>query len=344
MKNYYDDYDDDWDYDCGDLDEHKSKDRIKWILTAVAFALVAVLLVGICLQVFGSGKQKPSEWFSDKKQTEKAVQLSAARASNTASPDTYLLTATIRPADVENPAVDWTIAWKKGAPKESEPVTDYVTVTPSSDGALTATVKCVKPFYGSTAIVTVTTREGGFTASSVVNFDGAPTELTVKSGQTAAQKITETGTYAVNMNNSFGYVGDKYRNSVRIESVTIGGTYTACNYVEYLSYGGEEETDIESNHSIAELVDPGGKNFTECVEVTLDDGGNVAVRFTASLTDMCREVEEHGDYIVHYGAFYANLNAYADITVKCNSLTATFRVNLTVGVYGVSLDMPEIAF
>lgn len=45
-----------------ELNRHKKSDRIKWGLTAAAFVLVAVLLVGLCLQVFGSGKVKPSEW------------------------------------------------------------------------------------------------------------------------------------------------------------------------------------------------------------------------------------------------------------------------------------------
>lgn len=50
-KNFYDDYDDDdmyeidldWvDYDC-DLNDHKTKDKVKWIATAVAFVLIAVI-------------------------------------------------------------------------------------------------------------------------------------------------------------------------------------------------------------------------------------------------------------------------------------------------------------
>ncbi len=45
-----------------ELREHKKSDKIKWVFTVIAFILIAVFLVGLCLQIFGTGKQKPSEW------------------------------------------------------------------------------------------------------------------------------------------------------------------------------------------------------------------------------------------------------------------------------------------
>ena len=70
-----------------ELKRHKNSDRIKWGLTASAFVFVAVLLVGLCLQVFGHGKAKPSEWFKgifDFEQstmlTEKSVTYSVKRS------------------------------------------------------------------------------------------------------------------------------------------------------------------------------------------------------------------------------------------------------------------------
>ena len=60
----------------------------------------------------------------------------------------YTLTATITPAEATNKAVDWSVefanpsgTWAKG-----KIATDYVTVTPTSDGALTANVTCLKAF------------------------------------------------------------------------------------------------------------------------------------------------------------------------------------------------------
>lgn len=72
----------------------------------------------------------------------------------------YTLTATITPADASNKSLDWTIAfsnpnstWATG-----KTVTDYVTVTPSADGALTAVVEN-KAAFGEQIIVKCTSRD-----------------------------------------------------------------------------------------------------------------------------------------------------------------------------------------
>ena len=72
----------------------------------------------------------------------------------------YTLTATVQPEDATNKSVDWSItfvnpssAWASG-----KTVTDYVTVTPTSDGALTANVECLQAF-GEQMKITVTSRD-----------------------------------------------------------------------------------------------------------------------------------------------------------------------------------------
>jgi len=55
-----------------ELNMHKKSDKIKWALTGIAFLLVFAMLMGICLQLFGTGKQKPSEWFK-KPETEQTT-------------------------------------------------------------------------------------------------------------------------------------------------------------------------------------------------------------------------------------------------------------------------------
>ena len=54
------------------------------------------------------------------------------------------LTATIQPATTENKEVDWTVAWADSTGVGD--VTDYITVTPESNGSTNATVTCYKPF------------------------------------------------------------------------------------------------------------------------------------------------------------------------------------------------------
>ena len=72
----------------------------------------------------------------------------------------YVLTATLTPAYAENKAVDWGVAFVNPSSKwaTGKNVTDYVTVTPESDGALSATVANYAPF-GEQILITVTSRD-----------------------------------------------------------------------------------------------------------------------------------------------------------------------------------------
>lgn len=159
-----------------DFNRHKRSDKIKWVFTGIAFVLVFVMLIGMCLQLFGTGKQKPSEWFK-KPETEQTtpeipdenggavisesasngVRLMSAKlapadyAENGISPQAesaYTLTATVTPATVDNKLIDWSVSWVNADSDfaAGKNVTDYVTVTPQSNGSATATVQCKQAF------------------------------------------------------------------------------------------------------------------------------------------------------------------------------------------------------
>lgn len=108
------------------------------------------------------------------------------------------LTATIEPADATNKKVNWSVAfinpsstWASG-----KNVTDYVTVTPTSDGALTANVECKKGFSEQIKVI-VTSRESPLIAAEctvdyvkrltdvnvVMKKNGTPTEEVVFSAE-----------------------------------------------------------------------------------------------------------------------------------------------------------------
>lgn len=42
---------------------HVRADKIKWIATGAAVFIICLTIVGFGLQLWGKGKQKPSEWF-----------------------------------------------------------------------------------------------------------------------------------------------------------------------------------------------------------------------------------------------------------------------------------------
>ena len=72
----------------------------------------------------------------------------------------YTLTATITPENASNKAVDWSVEFVDAGAEwaTGKTVTDYVTVTPTSDGALTATVENLKDF-GAQIRVKATSRD-----------------------------------------------------------------------------------------------------------------------------------------------------------------------------------------
>ena len=84
----------------------------------------------------------------------------------------YTLTATIEPSNASNRAVDWSVEFVDPSSEwaTGKTVTDYVTVTPTSDGALTATVSNLGEF-GEQIKVTVTSRDNSAAyASCTVDY------------------------------------------------------------------------------------------------------------------------------------------------------------------------------
>ncbi len=83
-------------------------------------------------------------------------------AENGISPqaeNAYTLTATIAPECADDKTVDWSVEWVNSSIEwaSGKTVTDYVTVTPTQDGALTANVECVRDF-GAQILVKCTSR------------------------------------------------------------------------------------------------------------------------------------------------------------------------------------------
>lgn len=85
--------------------------------------------------------------------------------------DAVTVKATVKPDNATYKEVDWAIAWDQEKITAQEDIwdswwnvegcmyelSDYLTITPTTDGSTTATVKCLKPF-GVPAIITVTSR------------------------------------------------------------------------------------------------------------------------------------------------------------------------------------------
>lgn len=180
------------------------------------------------------------------------VRLMAATPMTVAANSAYAeqtLVATVLPATAANKAVDWTVAWADG---QSGSVSDYVTVTPTSDGSTTASIKCYKAFTGN-IVVTVTTRQNSYQADCIVTFVGVPTDITVDStvtysGDAYRLGIGQTYTFDAAANNIFNVVGADYKNL----EVSINGVGSVVlGYMEHYNSSGTDKWYDTSDTTVA---------------------------------------------------------------------------------------------
>lgn len=240
-----------------ELNQHKKSDAVKWV---VVFILLIVLIAGVAsflaISISNMSKdtqqEEPVEQLEDGslvvKESEKPSEtiyempaklmfgtfsnpLSMATAGHTAS---ITLSATVTPVEADNRLVDWSIEWGIANTHGEEAVTDYVTVTPKSDGSNIATVTCKKAFGDDEIYVKVTTRDGGFIATCKVIYIGNPTSLTIAATGASVKNDTNWGisvaevnsqnTYLfdLNLDNEFGLVGSSFTPNYSVSCEAVG--------------------------------------------------------------------------------------------------------------------------
>ena len=146
----------------------------------------------------------------------------------------HILTATVLPESAENKDVYWTVNWEDTS--RTEIVSSYVMLTTNENGGNVATITCVKPFTGN-IVITVTTMEGGFTASSICKYVGLPSEIDVDLSDlsmvtdtdwnTDIAEVGQTTTYhEIALSNIFGAPGADFTPEYDIVLEAHGGIKT----------------------------------------------------------------------------------------------------------------------
>ena len=84
----------------------------------------------------------------------------------------FVLTATITPDDSYDKTVDWTVRWQNASSSwaKGKTVTDYVTVTPTSDGALSASVAYLQDFGEKIEVVCTSRANENASATCVCDY------------------------------------------------------------------------------------------------------------------------------------------------------------------------------
>ena len=383
-----------------ELYEHKRSDTVKWVLTLFAFILVGVMLAGVILGWFDKKEEVPAE----EEQTEQAavtdgegnamdedivypmpekMSFNAQTFAQFGEPSGTTVTsqqsvdvrieAYVYPESAANKAVDFSVAWGNAPTHGSEQVSNYLTVAPDSDGSTTATVSCKKSFGDDTIIITVTTREGGYTATCTVTFTGIASGIEITSSTATKKSTSERGEYyELGTSKTYTFnigLTNAFNDAAGNLSVTeIGGegnmyfgngSYNDGGYINF--------TDMVQK-SIGEFADEFITSATISGNtLTVKTGSKILENYYSSygpdeyfITDIYYDryvVEMNDDWSIKDSSdTFRNQNAkynaenigscYFYVTVKdsISGLTETVRLWLVSSVSGVSLSQTELEF
>lgn len=285
------------------------------------------------------------------------VLLSMATATADDGTVSKIITATVLPEDAPDKSVDWSIYWADDAPLKDKDISEYLTLTPTADGALTATVTCKKSFRGSVAIIKVETRSGGHHAICMASYDGIPTSITVGNGQyglvevTGASDVravkrvygvTDNNKFAISLDNVFGDVGESYYSQYTISAVTSYGQIILDDATEGKSgfrfHGKEKTVDLSTIQN-------------QLIDVTCD-GKNISVNVKKDITSYYESVQATSSYGATYTGHYKKtalkngIAPYFEVTLTNTYLNQSVNVKFwfQIDVTGVSLSNTSITF
>lgn len=153
---------------------------------------------------------------------------------------TVQLTATVEPADAWNKEVDWSFAWAATASTEwsSKPVEEFIRVEPLTDGSTTANVTLTDYFHACAITITVTTRDGGFTASCDATCVSELDHFVVSGVLSSETYVGEHGAYCVPIYSGVG-VSTALFPTITFKGVNVFG-YSASVDIKKVCAEGEE--------------------------------------------------------------------------------------------------------
>lgn len=387
-------------------DNSSWSDKFSWIITIVSLVLVAILSIGLlCALFIQPNEEKPDE------QTEvqqaavmdgegnamdadtvyampaamsfSAASLAQARAhfdepstTTTVSSDESVdvrIEAYVRPDDAANKKVDFSVSWGTAPTHGSEPVENYLTVTPDSDGSTTATVSCKKAFGDDTILITVTTREGGYTATCTVTFTGVADGISI-SGSTATKKSTsgrgeyyevgtsKTYTFDISLTNAF----DDVASDLSVKEIGGEGTmyfgngsYNDGGYINFTNVTQKDLADLADEFITSATISGN--------TLTVKTGSKILENYYSSygpdeyfITDIFYDryvIEMNDDWSIKDSSdSFNNQNAkynaehiddcyfYVTVEDEISGLTQTVKLWLVSSVSGVSLSPSALEF
>ncbi len=211
----------------------------------------------------------------------RAMQLSAQaldEAQAEGKTVTVKIKAEVTPDNADNKAVDYLTSWGEGATRAEELVSDYIEVNQEADGSAEADVVCKKAFGSDTILITVKTRDKGFTATCTVTFVGKADKIEITSSTLTATSSASRGEYYalmtdtayefdVTVSNIFDQLGEY---NLEISSGLVCGKL----YTTSLSYQGQGSY-WTPNRQPAEFVESKVLNVSNFIQSIKLEGGKI---------------------------------------------------------------------
>ena len=257
---------------------------------------------------------------------------------------TQKISATVTPATATNKKVDWTVAWADSS--NTNNVSNYVTVTPDSDGSTSATVTCKAAFSGN-IVITATTRQNGYTADCIVSFVGVPANIEIITNLTPASDgyhvaVGNSYTFATELSNPFGAVGNAYQTlEVSVEGV---GQIKVASKEVYVSSGNTKwYDDLAKNIDLNSIA-------SKFIDASIATDGTITVNVKKSIESYYASLERiDGGRTQYYQDCFREYvtNCYFKIvlTEPKSGVSTSFNIVLDENaVTGVSIASTEMFF
>lgn len=237
----------------------------------------------------------------------------------------YTLTAVVSPSDAVDKSVDWSVEGEDAS---------ALTISPTSDGALTATVTCNRRFSGTLYIV-CTSRNSCVSARCSVIFKGIPSAFNISTsipqdGEYYAVAAKGSFTVDLSLDNEWHDVGAEYSDYEM--SVTKYGSF-----------------------NVAQFIFPTGVDLSTMKTVTLNGFVNIGddkelINFSLSGSSVTVKVNYHlsaafSDDMYKYQSEVEKCYYLVTVKEKVSGVTTSFKVSWGDSfVTDVSLDKAQLEF
>lgn len=166
--------------------------------------------------------------------------MAEALSADASQPSSVTLTATVKPAYADNKTVSWSVAfvnpsatWASG-----KKATDYVTVTPESDGSATATVSCKKDFGAQIKVVVQSRDNADAKAECTVDF---------------AKRIKSVSRTLTSLDKTANYTLGSGQSMVDVNYLKSSGSFTGSDTFVYTDYTVEDTFAVSITQDLESL-------------------------------------------------------------------------------------------